>query len=61
MEQHEYYRIILGFLGIDLDSFNINLADHIGYDLYQAFMSKPERREYEDMKREFGFRINNEL
>ena len=61
LEQHEYYRIILGFLGIDLDSFNINFDDHIGYDLYQAFMSKPERREYEDMKREFGFRINNEL
>lgn len=61
LDKGEYYRIIRDFLGIDLDSFNINLDDHIGYDLYQAFMSKPERREYEDMKREFGFKITNEL
>ena len=57
----EYYRIIEDFLGIDLDSFNLNLDDHIGYELYQVFMSKSERQEYEDMKREFIFTIVNEL
>tara|TARA_R110000772_G_scaffold251369_1_gene366326 strand:- start:290 stop:970 length:681 start_codon:yes stop_codon:yes gene_type:complete len=61
LNKDEYYRIIVDFLGIDLGSFNISLDDHIGCDLYQAFMSKPERREYEDMKREFGFPIVNEL
>jgi len=61
LNECEYYRIIVDFLGIDLGSFNLKLDDHIGYDLYQAFMSKPERREYEDMKREFGFKISNEL
>lgn len=61
LNKAEYYRLMVDFLCIDLDSFNLKLDDHIGHDLYQRFMSKPERREYEVMMREFGFPIVNEL